>query len=855
MKRAQRRASRHAAKALRRLALAEAKKRPARVVVTVVMIALGAGALTTALVLGASVRTALDYGLKVEYAGVDVVDDAGFSTTHDAVGTGGGAAQGIPDADVKHISRLPGIAAVGTVYNTVAVAQVGDVTRGVTLQTLNTRAAFRWTGWSSGRPPSASNEVGLTAYTMHQLGTRLGDEVAIGRPAAGTGLYRVVGVVDTHGSLDYQSGTFGIVTEDAARALSGLESPNEVMIAAEPGVKGDTLVNEINRVAPNGLPRTTRDILNADRTSALQQINTMDAVVAGLAAVSCLVAAITSATTAGASLSSRRRSWALVRCVGASRGQVAGLVAAESLVLGLCGGVVGVLAGLGLARLAFPLVGLVPGLPQLRGSSYTVEPVSLYLPVIVALALAAAGSLVPAWLAARIPPSAALKSMSNLPAPPSSWRGALAGIALVGGLIAAYVGAGKGELRWVAAGAVLALAGFTALLPVLLVAAAKALASRRVATDLRLGFLDVVRRPRAAVIEAVAVVLAVGMIALSWVALSSVQAATSARLSVTDSPDLVVGAVTGTSAIGAGTVQKLAAVDGVDVAVPVTFGTDVKIVGRGKDGPATLTTGTAGGEAKALGSALPKGSPVSAVRDDTVYLPQTPFPPFYPDSKVELVGPDGRVKAMSVRYVDGLQVPTLVSPSTLARVSKQRPTLEVWVSLKDGADRAKALDELAAVAIEGGELPVGGPAVLDVRAAGAFATARAAAVAILAVAVLVAVVGAAATAGLSITERNREHATLRALGLERSRLGRLLATRVIFVSGVAALLGVGMGAAFGVILSRLISATLTLEPRVVVPALPVLVVVLATIAAVRTAALLPIERASYIPPSRAIAQA
>lgn len=841
-----------ASRALRQMVVAEARKRPGRVVVTVLMIALGAGALSTALILGDSVRTAVNDGLVVEYAGIDIVDNAGTTASQTSVG-GADSTQVISARDIKEIAALPQVEATGSLYRTLALAQVGDVTRGIPLESLNTNPAFQWQGWSDGRPPTGPNEVALTAYTLDELGIRLGDNVALGRPEFGTALYRVVGVVDTRGSLDKQRGVYGIVPTATAKALSGLTAPNQVLITAVDGTDIDKLVNEINRVAPTGLPQTTRDILSADRGVALQQINAMDAVVSGLAAVSCLVAAITSATTAGASLATRRRNWALLRCVGASGRQVGLLVASESVLAGLAGGVVGVALGVGTSRLALPLIGLIPGLPELHAATWTVEPRSLLLPVLVALVLSAAGSVVPAWLAARIPPSAALKTTSTPGAAPSPLRAGASTVALVAGLVVAFRGSGDGQAWPVVGGVLLALVAFVVLIPSVLVAGARFLAARSGSASIRLGLADVVRRPRAATIEAVAVVLAVAMIALTWVALSSVQETTAARISQSDQPDLVVGSVSGAS-VSTSTVEQIAAVEGVDRAVPITYGAGVSIVGRGADGPVTLTTGTATADLEDMDAALPKGSPVTTLRTDTVYLPRTEFPPFFEGRPVRVVGPKGRVKGMNVAYVEGLQVPTLVAPDVLARVAEDRSVREVWVALGETQNRAQVVDELAGIAIRGGGLPVAGPTILDVKTAEAFSTARAAAVAILGIAVLVAVVGAAATAALSIAERSREHATLRALGLERANLGRMLATRVLFVATSASLLGVALGTVLGLVSARLVANALTLEPETSLPLLPVLAVVVVTVAAVRAAALFPVERASYIPPSRALAR-
>jgi putative ABC transport system permease protein len=839
--------------ALKRLSVAEARKRPGRVLVTLGTVALGAAALTSALTLGASVQTAADDAIKVEFTGVDVLQRSDQSAGEDSAGAAATGSDGIAARELKRIRAIDGVQEMGTMVRATAVAQAGDVARGISLESMNSDPSFVWQGWTDGRPPESESEVALSQYTLDELSIGLGDMVAIGHPGVGTAQYKVVGVVDTRGSLERLGSMYGIVTADVAEHLAGITGPNTVVVDVDEGTDVDVVVDDINRVAPIGLPQTIDDILSARRAVQLGQINAMSAVVAALASVSCLVAAITSATTTGASLASRRRTWALARCVGASRRHIGGLVAAEALVLGLLGSTIGVLFGLGLARLSLPLVGLVPGLPELQADAFTVTGTAVLLPVVMSVVLALAGAIVPMVLAARIPPSAALKATSSSVVTPSRWRTVAAAALLLAGAALGFEAAGVSGKR-VLIGTVLVLVGAGLLLTPLLVGVARGCAKRSKSVAVRLGFLDVVRRPRAAAVEAIAVFLAVGMIALSWVAIGSVQEATSERLSQSPQPDLTVGAVVGPPSISNKTLRGIQQVDGVAAAVPVPFVSQADIKGRGQDGDVSLSIGTAGGDASSLSAALPEGLPMDVVRDDTVYIEETAFPPFFAKSKVTLVGPDGRVRDLKVQYVKDLGLPTLVSPAVVAKVSTSTERRLVWVALKPGVDRAQVVDEIAGIAVLGGQLPVTGPVVLDVRVASGLSTARAAAVAILAVAVLVAVIGAAATAALSIRERSREHATLRALGLDRDGLARLLATRVLFVSSLAALLGVVVGGALGVVASRMVLAKLELDPRVAVPVAAIAVVVLVTVLAVRVAALIPMERASYVPPSRALAQ-
>lgn len=832
---------------------ADVRRRPARVVVAVLTIALGAAALTAAFVLGASMKTAITNGLSIQYAGVDVVDNAGVATGQDSVSTGDVGIQGFSAKDQKAIGMLPAVAAYGTSFSTVAVAQVGELTRGITLDSLNTHEPFQWQGWSAGRAPTGSNEIGLADFTLKQLHIRLGDAVAITQPGLGRFVFKVVGVVDTHGSLEYQSKMYGVASASVVQYLSDLSDPNILLIDAKDDADVNALVNEINAAAPRGLPQSASDMLSANKSHALKQIDAMNAVVTALAGVSSLVAAVTAMTTAGASLAARRRSWALLRCVGAGRRYVAAMVAGEAIVVGLVGGIIGVLAGVGLARAAVPLVGLVPGLPTLDADSFTVRGHAIWVPLLVALLLSAAGSLVPAWLAARIPPSAALKTTIASAAPPSGSRLLVAAAITATGALFAFHGLAAHSTSHGVIGVVVLLVGFGMLLAFALMWSARALATGVPDTDSRLGFLDIVRRPRAATIEAVSITLAVSMVAMSIVCLASVQSTTSARLDQSTAPDLKVGLVTG-SPIATDVVEDLGAVQGVAEAVPVSFGRDISVRGSGETGKVVLTTGTATGEASELGSALPFGLPIDQVRDDTVYILDSNYRPFHENETVALEGPTGKVKRLKVEYVDDLPVPTLVSPATMKKVAKKTTVNEVWLKLSEGGERSETVDLVTGVAILGGQLPVSGATILDLRVESAFATAQAAAVGILAIAVLVAVIGAAATAALSVSERARTHAMLRAIGLNRRGLHRLLALRLTLVAAVGAVLGVIVGGLLGVIAAGGVAHAIGLSPRVSVPALAVLGVVVVTVLAVRIAALVPVERASYIPPSRALSE-
>jgi putative ABC transport system permease protein len=70
-------------------------------------------------------------------------------------------------------------------------------------------------------------------------------------------------------------------------------------------------------------------------------------------------------------------------------------------------------------------------------------------------------------------------------------------------------------------------------------------------------------------------------------------------------------------------------------------------------------------------------------------------------------------------------------------------------------------------------------------------------VGLLAVAVVIALIGVANTLSLSVIERTRENAMLRAIGLSKAQLRSMLAIEGMLIAGVGAALGVVLGVLYG----------------------------------------------------------
>ncbi|TPF86750.1 ABC transporter permease [Bifidobacterium sp. UTCIF-37] len=127
-------------------------------------------------------------------------------------------------------------------------------------------------------------------------------------------------------------------------------------------------------------------------------------------------------------------------------------------------------------------------------------------------------------------------------------------------------------------------------------------------------------------------------------------------------------------------------------------------------------------------------------------------------------------------------------------------------------------------------------------------------VGLIAVAVLIALVGVANTLSLSVIERTRESATLRAIGMTRGQLKRSLAVESLLLSLVSGIVGVILGTGFGWLGSYMV---FSLYGKVALPfewTMNGTVLAVAALAAL-IASIAPARRAVRTPPVEALAEA
>ncbi|MEV1167623.1 ABC transporter permease, partial [Nonomuraea sp. NPDC049784] len=186
-----------------------------------------------------------------------------------------------------------------------------------------------------------------------------------------------------------------------------------------------------------------------------------------------------------------------------------------------------------------------------------------------------------------------------------------------------------------------------------------------------------------------------------------------------------------------------------------------------------------------------------------------------------------------------------VAPETLAQLTDSPEPHAIWIRAAPDADPIQLVDDLAGLA------DAAGAEIHDQLQARATEDQQLdiltwSVLGLLGIAVVIALIGIANTLGLSVLERAREHAMLRALGLTRRQLRRMLAAEAVLLSVVATLLGTVIGVGFAwagyeTVVKRALS-----DATMQVPWLSLGVVVLIAALAGLLAAVLPARRAARV---------
>ncbi|MDF1603589.1 ABC transporter permease [Nocardioides sp. YIM 152315] len=783
-----------------------------RYVSAAVAVVIGVAFVVVTSLLSDATRAGLVAGVELPYRGADVV---------------------VSDVDADQAERVVDRAeadgdSAAVLGWTPQSVRVGDALLGerTDVGAIATDPDLRWQVLRDGRFPEQPGEVVADANSVKGEEVAIGDivEVGTGRDAVEATL---VGLVDT------PSASVGAQLYLTWPDLRGLDSDLWVdsVVYAGPGASA------LAEALPEGARVQPRDEFVEDRQAELtNEVNVLAILLLIFAAIALFVSVLVIANTFSILFAQRARDFALLRCVGGTRRQVLRSVRVEALALGLVSALLGLGVGTGLG---YALVALAKSALPTGTMAFPVPSLPWYAG---ALATGVLVTVVAAWLptrrVVRISPLAALRPDDSTGVRSGAGRlrvllGVVA-IALGGALLALSVGAGSAAVM-VAGGA----ASFTGVLllgPVLVPALIRAVggAVGRVAgAPARLAAENAVRNPRRTAATTASLLVGVTLTTAVLVGLASSRSAVADDLD-TDHPVDVT--LTGTDrALSADLVDEVGAAPGVDSTVALT-GTSATVSGVGRLPVVAMTD-----------DADVVRGPQRMPEPGEVWVPVDLMDGLADGSEVT-VRAGAHSQVLRVRTGDGFGEAALVAPATLTALTSTTEPWAIWVRASDDADAEDLGGDLDALARPAGADLVNGlrdrawvTLQLDVLTGTV--------VALLGIAVVIALIGIGNTLGLSVLERGRENALLRALGLTRRQLRATLATEAVLLSVVATALGTAIGVTFAWVAVQALVSRAVDDAAMVLPWGQLALVVLVAGIAGLVSALLPARRAARVAPA------
>jgi putative ABC transport system permease protein len=452
-----------------RVALRGVLGRKLRTALTALAIVLGVSMVTGTYILTDSINRAFSGIFQTIYSGTDatITGKSAFDISSDSNTT----APPFDERLLQRVRRLPDVAdAVGGVGGSVqligkngkAIVFGGAPNLGFSVDPK--RPAFNSLTLVKGSWPGR-NQVIVDTSTAGKKDLQVGQP--IGLQAEGpVQRFRISGLVHFGGASSLGGATLaGFDLPTAQRLFAKQGKLDQIRISAKPGISPAQLVNEVRPILPahtqvrTGTAQASKDAEGATSfTSFLQKF------LLAFGGIALFVGSFVIANSLSITIAQRTREFATLRTIGASRRQVLKAVIVEAFVMGVLASITGVIAGLGLATGLFKLFDAVGFTLPNNGLVLLTRTVIVALAVGIIVTLLA--SLRPALRATRVPPIAAVREGSTLPPgrfarfrPLAALLLTLVGFAaLVFGLFGPGLGT-TGILLWMGVGALLIFLG------------------------------------------------------------------------------------------------------------------------------------------------------------------------------------------------------------------------------------------------------------------------------------------------------------------------------------------------------------------------------------------------------------
>lgn len=739
-------------------------------------------------------------------------------------GAGTGRPSSLPASTVERVAAVEGVEkAEGAVAST-SVTVVNSENENMGSSNGAPTFAGNWTGndlrsmeITSGHAPRGPTEVMVDADTADKHDLKLGDEL---RTIAATGdiRARIVGIA----SWKVTNPGAAVVyfdTATAQRTLLGATGRfTQVSVTAADGVSDAKLKQDIARSLDGAYKiQTAKETADENRKDVGEFMNIIKYAMLGFAGIAFLVGIFLIINTFSMLVAQRTREIGLMRAIGSSRRQVNRSVLVEALLLGFVGSVLGVGAGVGIAVGLMKLMSMA-GM-NLSTDDLTVTATTPVVGLLLGVVVTVLAAYLPARRAGKVSPMAALRD-AGTPADGHAGRvrGA-AGVILTGaGAFALYTAAtadkaSDGALM-LGGGVVLTLIGFVVVGPLLaggVVRVISAVLLRAFGPVGRMAERNALRNPRRTGATGAALMIGLALVACLSVVGSSLVASATSELDKSVGADFIV--MSGQQRIVAGAEE---AMRGTPHMEHVTRSKEVRATLTSPDGKADDSGLTAADPtyAEDLRRRTTEGTLSAAYGKDAmsvgseyatehgVHVGDTITVAFEGGEtaklKVAAITDDDTSFDQGARYIS-IETLEQYVPADLIPQSGM-----MFGKAQDGQEAA-AYAALKKSLHDYPQYPVRDQTDYKQELKDQMGQLLNMVYGLLALAIIVAVLGVVNTLALSVVERTREIGLLRAIGLSRRQLRRMIRMESVVIALFGALLGLGLGMGWGATAQRLLA--------------------------------------------------
>lgn len=672
---------------------------------------------------------------------------------------------------------------------------------------------------ASGNAPRGPDQIMVDADTADKHGLKLGDEIGV-ISAVGTHRAKVAGIAEFQ-VTNPGAAIFYLDTATAQKTLVGETGVyTNVNVTADAGITDAQLKKNVAAELGGAYKvQTAKEVADANAADVQEFMGVMKYAMLGFAGIAFLVGIFLIINTFSMLVAQRTREIGLMRAIGSSRGQVNRSVLVEALLLGVFGSVLGVAAGVGLAIGLMKLMGAT-GM-NLSTDDLTVAWTTPAVGLLLGIVVTVLAAYVPARRAGKVSPMAALRdSGAPLDVKAGVVRAAI-GLVLTGAggyclyLASAADKAGEGSM-WLGGGVVLSLIGFVVIGPLLAGAVVRvlgALVLRIFGPVGRMAERNALRNPRRTGATGAALMIGLALVACLSVVGSSMVASATEQLDKTVGTDFIIQSDTG-QLITAQAVEAARSAEGVDRVTEYKWTQADFTTPDGKTLKDTAITAADPSYATDLATKTVAGNLTDAYKPDSMSVHEE----FAKDhgievgSKISVAFQGGSTGRLTVRAITSSDVvidagAMYTAIDTMAKyVPAEKMPLDqlLFASAKDGQEAA-AYKSLKDALHDYPQYEVRDQTDYKEALKGQIDQLLNMIYGLLALAIIVAILGVVNTLALSVVERTREIGLMRAIGLSRRQLRRMIRLESVVIALFGALLGLGLGMGWGATAQQLLA--------------------------------------------------